>query len=86
MLKPSCNLTGGLSILAGITLEQAQDKLTKAMAAYDAALEAQEYSAGMHQRKRMADLEAIERSIDKWNKIVNRLSRGGISIRGATPI
>ena len=72
--------------MAGITLDQAKQKLENAMTAYDNALTAQEYSAGTHQKKRMAELRDLQQAVIFWDNQVKKLSRGGVSVRGATPI
>lgn len=72
--------------MAGITLTQAQAKLDLWMAADDAVATAQEYSIGSRRLTR-ADAALIDAKIEKWDRVVKRLSRGGgIRITGATPI
>lgn len=74
--------------MAGITLAQAEAKLTEAQDAYSAALTSQEYAVG-GKRQRRADLDALQRAIEFWESKVIRLTRssnGGIRITGATPI
>ena len=71
--------------MSGITLAQAEAKLSEALDAYSAALTSQEYAIGTR-RKRHADLDALQRSINFWQGQVNRLNNGGgIRITGATP-
>ncbi|MFK5951775.1 MAG: DUF6148 family protein [Desulfobacterium sp.] len=70
--------------MAGITLSQAEAKLTTWMAAEDAVATSQAYSIGARQLTR-ANLKEIRETIDYWEQKVNRLSRGGIRITGGTP-
>lgn len=70
--------------MAGITLTQAQAKLDLWMAADDAIATGQEYSIGARRLTR-ADAAAVDAKIEKWDRMVKRLSRGGIQITGATP-
>ena len=70
--------------MAGITLAQAEAKLTEVQEAYSAALTSQEYSVG-GKRQRRADLDALQRAIDYWEKKVHQLTNGGIRVRGVTP-
>jgi len=76
--------------MAGITLAQAEAKLTLWMDAEDKIAQGQEYtiSAGNHMRKLVrADLPEVRKTIDYWQSKVVELSRGGsgIRIRGGTP-
>lgn len=70
--------------MAGITLAQAQAKLTSSMAAYDSALSAQSYSIGSRS-KANANLDALERAVNFWEAKVKELTRGGRAIKGITP-
>jgi len=70
--------------MAGITLAQAEAKLTTWLAADDAVANSQEYYIGSR-RMRKADAAEIRANIDYWEEKVNKLSRGGIRITGATP-
>jgi hypothetical protein len=70
--------------MAGITLVQAQAKLTGWMAADDALQTSQEYSMGSRKLTR-ADAAEIRENITFWNNQVKSLTRGGIKIRGGTP-
>lgn len=71
--------------MAGITLEQAESKLSAWMAADDAVANSQEYYIG-GRRLRRADAAEIRANIDYWESKVSKLSRGGVRITGATPI
>jgi hypothetical protein len=71
--------------MAGITLAQAEAKLTLWLAADDAVASNQSYDIAGRSYTR-ADAETISKNIDKWNRIVQRLSRGGLSYKGVTPI
>jgi hypothetical protein len=68
-----------------ITQPQAEAQLAAYLAAETAVLSNQEYS--LHGRTfRRADLSTIREGIVYWNRMVDRLSRGGIRIRGVTPV
>jgi hypothetical protein len=69
--------------MAGITLAQAEAKLTEWMSADTAVSTGQEYSIAGRSLTR-ANAKEIRDNIDYWNTMVQRLSRGGISVRGAT--
>lgn len=72
--------------MAGITLEQAQAKLERWLAADDAVASGQSYSIDGRSLSR-ADAAEIRANIDYWEAKVNRLSRGGgIRIFGGTPV
>jgi hypothetical protein len=71
--------------MPGITLAQAQAKLTEYMDAESAILTGQSYSIAGRSLTR-ADLKAVQDGIERYQKMVNRLSRGGIKIRGGTPV
>jgi len=70
--------------MAGITLAQAQAKLTGWMSADDALQSSQEYSMGSRKLTR-ADSKEIRENIIFWNEQVNALSRSGRRIIGGTP-
>ena len=66
--------------MAGITLQQAQQKLQNAMDAYDKALQAQDYQISTStggRRVQRASLKDLQGGVDYWQQQVNRLSRGG---------
>jgi hypothetical protein len=71
--------------MAGINLAQAEAKLSTWMAAEDAVATSQSYSMGQRMLTR-ANLSEIRETIDYWEKKVQRLSRGGIRITGASPL
>ncbi len=73
--------------MAGITLSQAETKLSNAMTALDKAMELQSYSVGGRSASRPG-IEALKEQVEYWDRMVKRLSRsgGGIQIRGATPL
>ena len=62
--------------MAGITLEQAEEKLAGWLEAEEAVMTGQEYSKG-NRRLVRANLGEIRESIRYWNDWVNRLARGG---------
>ncbi|MEX0852625.1 MAG: DUF6148 family protein [Bauldia sp.] len=72
--------------MAGITLAQAEAKLTLWMAANDAVASGQEYAIGSRSLKR-TDAAEIREQIQFWDGKVKELSRGstGMRIRGGTP-
>ena len=69
--------------MAGITLAQAEAKLTTWLAAEDAIATGQEYVIGSRRLKR-ADLEFVRETIEYWDNKVQKLSRadnGAIRVR-----
>lgn len=70
--------------MAGIDLATAQARLANYLTAEEKVLLGQEYEIAGRRLKR-ADLEVIRSGIAYWNGWVNRLSRGGIRVRGAIP-
>lgn len=74
-----------LRTMAGITLEQAQAKLDEYLAAESAVLAGQAYTIAGRSMTR-ADLAAIQAGITAWNQRVIQLSRGGMRVRGITPM
>lgn len=71
--------------MAGITLAQAQTKLSESLTAYEKALNAEEYSIAGRSVKR-ADLDSLQKAITFWEKQVQRLSRSvkGLKVTGVT--
>jgi len=70
--------------MAGITLAQAQAKLELWLAAEDRIAAGQSYSIAGRSLTR-ADLGEVEAAIDRWNKRVQNLSRGGLSVVSGVP-
>jgi len=71
--------------MAGITLAQAETKLSEAMAAISAVMTNQEYRIGNRWLTR-ADLDSLQKAVTFWDNQVKRLTRGGgIRITGGTP-
>ena len=70
--------------MAGITLDQAQAQLTLWLAADSAVASGQSYSIGDRHLTR-ANATEITKKIDYWDMQVQRLTRGGIRVRGITP-
>lgn len=72
--------------MAGITLTQAEARLTEYMNAETAALQGQSYSIAGRALTR-ANLGEIRDGIKYWNDKISELSinRTGIKIRGGTP-
>lgn len=73
--------------MAGITLEQAEAKLTTWMAAMDKIAVGQSYSmssGGSSHTLTRANLAEVQKQVEYWDKQVQRLTRGGIRVRGVT--
>jgi hypothetical protein len=72
--------------MAGITLAQAEAKLTLWMDANDAVASGQQYTIGSRSLSRV-NAEEIREQIQFWDAKVKELSRGttGMRIRGGTP-
>lgn len=70
--------------MAGITLVQAEEKLSEALGAISAVMTGQEYRIGNRALTR-ADLDALQRAVVFWDSQVKRLTGGGMRISGATP-
>lgn len=72
--------------MAGITLAQAEAKLTTWLDAEDKVAAGQEYSIGARRLKR-ADLADVREQVKFWDGKVKELSRGtsGMRVRGGTP-
>jgi hypothetical protein len=73
--------------MAGITVEQAEAKLTLWMAALDKIAAGQSYSITTGTGSRSltrANLKEVQEQVEYWDRQVKRLTRGGISVRGAT--
>lgn len=71
--------------MAGITLAQAEARLTEYMTAEAKVLEGQAYTIGSRSLTR-ADLKEIREGIDYWNAKVQQLQTGaGARVRGLTP-
>lgn len=70
--------------MAGITLAQAEAKLTAYLDAETAVLSGQEYTIGSRRMKR-ADLAEIRAGVSYWNGKVSELTSGaGVRVRGLT--
>ena len=75
--------------MPGITLEQAETQLASWIAADQAVAKGQSYQLDTGEYKRSltrADAPEIRKNLIYWNRMVDRLSRGGIGIRGAVPV
>lgn len=71
--------------MAGITLSQAETQLSQWIAASTAVATGQAYSIAGRSLTR-ANSADIRMQIEFWDKTVKRLSRGGLHIRGGTPV
>lgn len=71
------------AIMAGVNLTQAQEKLDEALAALSRAMEAEAYSiqtgAGARSVNR-SGVDALQRQVVFWDRMVKRLSSGGMRI------
>lgn len=70
--------------MAGITLEQAEAKLTLWLTAEEAVASEQSYTIG-DRTVTIANATEITNKIIFWDKQVKRLTRGGIRVTGGTP-
>jgi len=73
--------------MAGITLAQAEAKLTTWMAALDKIAVGQSYtiSSGTGSRTlSRANLTEVQAQIEYWDAKVKHLTRGGMEVRGVT--
>ena len=70
--------------MAGITLAQAEARLTEYMTAESKVLGGQSYSIAGRAMTR-ANLKEIRDGIAYWNAQVKRLTRGGLKIKFGTP-
>ena len=70
--------------MAGITLAQAELKLTAYLAAEEKVLLGQVVEID-GKRLTRADLAAIQRGVQTWEARVNRLSRSGFRVREVIP-
>lgn len=73
--------------MAGITLTQAEVKLTTWLDAEDKIAQGQKYTIGQRTLER-ADLKEVREQIRFWDGKVKELARGssGMRVRGATPV
>jgi hypothetical protein len=71
--------------MSGITLAQAEEKLSEVLDAVSAVLAGKEYRIGNRWYRR-EDLDKLQSAVTFWDTQVKRLSRGGgIRITGGTP-
>ncbi|MBI3582384.1 MAG: hypothetical protein HY096_00355 [Nitrospinae bacterium] len=71
--------------MAGITLSDAQTQLANWLTASTKVAAGQSYSIAGRTVTR-ADSEQIRKQIIYWDRQVKRLTKGGITIKGVTPI
>jgi|TARA_Y100000310_G_scaffold194059_1_gene194053 hypothetical protein len=73
--------------MAGITLTQAESKLSTWLAAVDAIATGQSYSIAGRSLSR-ANLADAHAQVEYWDQKVKRLSKsgGGIPVKGVTPV
>lgn len=70
--------------MAGITQAEAESQLTVWLAASTAVASGQSYSIAGRSLNR-ANAREIRENIEFWDRQVKRITRGGISMKGATP-
>lgn len=71
--------------MAGISAAQAETQLAAYLAAETAVLSGQAYELN-GRRVTRADLAAIQSGVKIWNERAKSLTRGGLVVKGATPI
>ncbi len=71
--------------MAGLTAAQAETQLAAYLAAETAVLAGQAYSLNGRTVTR-ADLADIQQGIKLWDQRAKGLARGGLVVKGATPI
>lgn len=71
--------------MAGITAEQAEAQLATYLAAETAVLAGQSYSMNGRTLTR-ADLADIQQGVKIWDQRAKSIARGGMVVKGATPI
>lgn len=71
--------------MAGISAAQAESQLTAYLAAETAVLAGQSYEIN-GRRVTRANLAEIQAGIKIWNERAKSLTRGGLVVKGATPI
>lgn len=71
--------------MAGITLAEAEARLADWLSADAAVASGQSYSIGDRTLTR-ADAKVIRDNIEFWDNKVKSLDRGGIRVRGVTPV
>lgn len=71
--------------MAGIDATQAETQLAAYLAAEAAVLAGQSYEINGRKLTR-ADLSAIQEGIQIWDRRAKSLTRGGMVVKGATPI
>jgi len=71
--------------MAGITLADAEAKLTLWLTAEEKVASGQSYTINGTTMTR-ANLNEIRETIDYWDRKVQRLTRGGIRVRGITKV
>lgn len=71
--------------MAGITLAQSEEQLAAWLAASTATASGQSYSIGSRSLTR-ADAREIREQIKFWDSMTKSLDRGGVRIRGITPV
>lgn len=75
--------------MAGITLVQAEAQLASWLAASTAVAAGQSYTisvGGSSRSMTKADAAVIQKQITFWDRQVKRLTRGGLAVKGATPV
>lgn len=84
MCQDKSNINQRACRVAGITLAQAETKLSEALDAVSAVMTNQSYSVRGRTYTR-ADLGTLQKAVEFWDKQVRRLSGSGMRITGGTP-
>lgn len=71
--------------MSGIDLTTAEAKLATWLAAEEKIADNQSYQVAGRTYTR-ADLADVQKQIDYWDRKVQRLSSGGMRVRGGTPV
>jgi uncharacterized protein (UPF0216 family) len=73
-----------------VTLAEAQDHLARARDAYNKALKLQEYNVtgptGSGRQIRRPDLQVLAQEVERWERKVVTLQRGGMRVRRVVPL
>ena len=69
----------------GWTLQEAKENRDRVQEAYNATLQAQQWSASGRQLSR-ATLFRLSEELRMWQRIVHRLEQGGMTVRRVQPV
>lgn len=68
-----------------MTTEQIQERIDDLNEAYTRVLNAEEYTTADGRKLRRADLSTISDEIDRWERKLSRLQRGGMAAKRIYP-